>query len=85
MSEKVLIALIGIIPSTLVAIVSIISNNIVLKLRIDQLQKQVDNATSIYEKTDILRKMSYEQLMTHRLLQDIIARIEKLEQKFREE
>ena len=80
MSERVLIALIGIIPSALVAIVSIISNNVVLKLRIDQLQKQMDHVKSCYDGTDLMRCISHEQLTTHTMLKELVKRVEKLEQ-----
>ena len=39
MSEAILIALIGIVPSVLVAIVSIISNNAIIKVKIEELEK----------------------------------------------
>ena len=38
MSEAIIIALIGIVPSVLVAIVSIISNNAIVKVKIEELE-----------------------------------------------
>ena len=42
MSEPIMIALIGIVPSVLVAIVSIISNNAIIKVKIEELEKHVN-------------------------------------------
>lgn len=42
MSESVLVALIGIIPAVLVAIVSIVSNHAIVKVKLDELEKRMD-------------------------------------------
>lgn len=56
MSEAIIIALIGIVPSILVAIVSIISNNAIIKVKIDELEKQVNKHNQIVERTYTLER-----------------------------
>ncbi len=56
MSEPILIALIGIIPSVLVAIVSIISNNAIVKVKIEELEKTVNKHNQIVERTYTLER-----------------------------
>ena len=51
MSEALIIALIGIIPSVLVAIVSVISNNAIVKVKIEELEKHVNKHNEIVERT----------------------------------
>lgn len=81
MSERIVIALIGIVPSALVAIVSIISNNMVMKLKIEQLEKQVSQVLSAYDRTDFYRMLSHEQTTLQMQVDSLIHRINKLEQK----
>lgn len=85
MSERIIIALIGIVPSALVAIVSIISNNMVMKLKIEQLEKQVSQVLSAYDKTDFYRTLSREQTTLQIQVGTLIHRIDKLEQEVRGE
>ena len=56
MSEPILIALIGIVPSVLVAIVSIISNNAIVKVKIEELEKTVNKHNQIVERTYTLER-----------------------------
>ena len=56
MSEAILIALIGIIPSVLVAIVSIISNNAIIKVKIEELEKHVNKHNQVIERTYTLER-----------------------------
>ena len=51
MSEALVIALIGIIPSVLVAIVSVVSNNAIVKVKIEELEKHVNKHNEIVERT----------------------------------
>lgn len=51
MSEALVIALIGIIPSVLVAIVSVISNNAIIKVKIEELEKHVNKHNQVVERT----------------------------------
>ena len=51
MSEAIVIALIGIVPSVLVAIVSIISNNAIIKVKIEELEKHVNKHNQVIERT----------------------------------
>lgn len=85
MSERIIIALIGIVPSALVAIVSIISNNMVMKLKIEQLEKQVSQVLSTYDKTDFYRTLSREQTTLQIQVGTLIHRVDKLEQEVRGE
>lgn len=56
MSEAILIALIGIVPSVLVAIVSIISNNAIIKVKIEELEKHVNKHNQVIERTYTLER-----------------------------
>ena len=56
MSEAMLIALIGIVPSVLVAIVSIVSNNAIIKVIIEELEKHVNKHNQVIERTYTLER-----------------------------
>lgn len=78
MSEAIIIALIGIVPSVLVAIVSIISNNAIVKVKIEELEKHVNKHNQIVERTYTLER----DLATYWSKYDEIkARIDRLENK----
>ena len=50
MSENIITALIGIVPTIIVAIFSIVNNNQVIKVRIDELEKKVEKHNQIVER-----------------------------------
>lgn len=50
MSENIITALIGIVPTIIVAVFSIVSNNQVIKVRIDELEKKVEKHNQIVER-----------------------------------
>lgn len=50
MSDNIISALIGIIPTIIVAVFSIVSNNQVIKVRIDELEKKVEKHNQIVER-----------------------------------
>ena len=50
MSESIITALIGIIPTIVVAVFSIVSNNQVIKVRIDALEKKVDQHNQLIDR-----------------------------------
>ena len=78
MSEAIIIALIGIVPTVLVAIVSIISNNAIIKVKIDELEKQVNKHNQIVERTYTLER----DLATYWSKYDEIrSRVDRLENK----
>lgn len=78
MSEAITIALIGVIPSVLIAIVSIISNNAIVKVKIEELEKHVNKHNQIVERTYTLER----DLATYwSKYDDLKSRIEKLEKK----
>ena len=78
MSEAIIIALIGIVPSVLVAIVSIISNNAIVKVKIEELEKHVNKHNQIVERTYTLER----DLATYWSKYDEIkSRIDRLENK----
>ncbi len=78
MSEAIIIALIGIVPSVLVAIVSIISNNAIVKVKIEELEKHVNKHNQIVERTYTLER----DLATYWSKYDEIkARVDRLENK----
>lgn len=78
MTEAIIIALIGIVPSVLVAIVSIISNNAIVKVKIEELEKHVNKHNQIVERTYTLER----DLATYWSKYDEIkARVDRLENK----
>lgn len=78
MSEAITIALIGVIPSVLIAIVSIVSNNAIIKVKIEELEKHVNKHNQIVERTYTLER----DLATYwSKYDDLKSRIEKLEKK----
>lgn len=78
MSESIIIALIGIVPSVLVAIVSIISNNAIVKVKIEELEKHVNKHNQVVERTYTLER----DLATYWSKYDEIrARVDRLENK----
>jgi len=78
MNESIVIALIGIVPSVLVAIVSIVSNNAIVKVKIEELEKHVNKHNQIVERTYTLER----DLATYWSKYDELKnRIEKLEKK----
>lgn len=78
MSEAILIALIGIVPSVLVAIVSIVSNNAIVKVKIEELEKHVNKHNQIVERTYTLER----DLATYWSKYDEIrSRVDRLENK----
>lgn len=56
MNESIVIALIGIVPSVLVAIVSIVSNNAIVKVKLEELEKRVDKHNQVVERTYLLER-----------------------------
>lgn len=50
MSESIMTALIGIIPTIVVAVFSIVSNNQVIKVRIDELEKKVEKHNQLIDR-----------------------------------
>lgn len=78
MSEAILIALIGIVPSVLVAIVSIVSNNAIIKVKIEELEKHVNKHNQVVERTYTLER----DLATYWSKYDEIkSRIDRIENK----
>ena len=51
MSENIITSLIGIIPTIVVAVLSIVSNNAVIKVQIEELEKKVDKHNQVVERT----------------------------------
>ena len=50
MSDNIITALIGIIPTIVVAVFSIVSNNQVIKVRIDELEKKVEKHNQLIDR-----------------------------------
>lgn len=50
MSDSIITALIGIIPTIVVAVFSIVSNNQVIKVRIDELEKKVEKHNRLIDR-----------------------------------
>lgn len=51
MAETIITSLIGIIPTIVVAVFSIVSNNAIVKVKIEELEKKVDKHNQIVERT----------------------------------
>ena len=51
MNEEIIVALIGALPTIIVAIVSIVSNNQIVKVKIEELEKKVDKHNEVIERT----------------------------------
>ena len=77
MSESIAIALIGIIPSVLVAIVSIVSNNAIVKVKIEELEKHVNKHNQVIERTYTLERDLATYWSRYDELKERIARLEK--------
>jgi len=78
MSEEIIVALIGIIPAVFVAIVSIVSNNQIVKVKIEELTKKVEKHNQIVERT---YKLESDITTAFTKLDENRARIERLENK----
>lgn len=77
MSESIVIALIGIVPSVLVAIVSIISNNAIIKVKIEELEKHVNKHNQVIERTYTLERDLATYWSKYDELKDRVMRLEK--------
>ena len=77
MSESIAIALIGIVPSVLVAIVSIVSNNAIVRVKIEELEKHVDKHNQVIERTYTLERDLATYWSKYDELKERIIRLEK--------
>lgn len=77
MSESITIALIGIVPSVLVAMVSIISNNAIVKVKLEELEKHVDKHNQVIERTYTLERDLATYWSKYDELRDRVDRLEK--------
>ena len=77
MSEAITIALIGIVPSVLVAIVSIVSNNAIIKVKIEELEKHVNKHNQVIERTYTLERDLATNWSKYDELKDRVVRLEK--------
>lgn len=77
MSEAITIALIGVIPSVLIAIVSIVSNNAIIKVKIEELEKHVNKHNQVVERTYTLERDLATYWSKYDELKDRIERLEK--------
>ena len=78
MHEEIIVALIGALPTIIVAIVSIISNNEIVRVKIENLSRAVEKHNQIIERTYKLEsdvKTAFDKLDEER------TRIERLENK----
>ena len=78
MSEEIITSLIGIIPALLVAAVSIVSNNQIVKVKIDELMKKVEKHNQIIERT---YKLESDMETAFHRIDEGRERIERLENK----
>lgn len=78
MSKEIIVALIGIIPAVFVAIVSIVSNNQIVKVKIEELTKKVEKHNQIVERT---YKLESDIATAFTKVDENRSRIERLENK----
>jgi hypothetical protein len=79
MSESIVIALIGIIPAVLVAIISIVSNNTIIKVKLEELEKHVNKHNQVIERTYTLERDLATYWSKYDELKDRVVRLEKKE------
>ena len=77
MSESIAIALIGIVPSVLVAIVSIVSNNAIVRVKIEELEKHVNKHNQVIERTYTLERDLATYWSKYDELKERLIRLEK--------
>lgn len=79
MSEPIMIALIGIIPSVIVAMVSVISNNAIVKVKLEELQKHINKHNQVIQRTYTLERDLATYWSKYDELKERVARLEKKE------
>ena len=79
MSESIVIALIGIITAVLVAIISIVSNNTIIKFKLEELEKHVNKHNQVIERTYTLERDLATYWSKYDELKDRVVRLEKKE------
>ncbi len=78
MSEAIIIAVISAISPVLVAIISIISNGLVVKTKIEQLENRLSECKRATEEVFLLKRWVIED---GRIINDLLNRVKKLEDK----
>ena len=78
MSEAIIIAVISAISPVLVAIISIISNGLVVKTKIEQLENRLSEYKRATEDVFLLKRWIIED---GRIINDLLNRVKKLEDK----
>ena len=78
MSEAIIIAVISAISPVLVAIISIISNGLVVKTKIEQLENRLSECKRATEDIFLLKRWVIED---GRMINDLLNRVKKLEDK----
>ena len=78
MSEAIIIAVISAISPVLVAIISIISNGLVVKTKIEQLENRLSECKHATEDVFLLKRWIIED---GRMINDLLNRVKKLEDK----
>lgn len=78
MSKEIIVALIGAIPAIVVAAVSIISNNQIVQVKIEELTKKVEKHNEIVERT---YKLESDVQTAFNKIDEGRERIERLEDK----
>lgn len=76
MSNEIIVALIGAIPAILVAVVSIVSNNQIVQVKIEELTKKVEKHNEIVERT---YKLESDMKTAFNKIDEGRGRIERLE------
>ena len=76
MTKDIILALIGVVPTIFVAIVSIVSNNQIVKVKIEELTKKVEKHNQIVERT---YKLESDVKTAFNKLDEERSRIERLE------
>ena len=77
MSDSIIIALIGIIPSLIVAMVSIVSNNAIVKVKLQELEKHINKHNQVIERTYTLERDLATYWSKYDELKERVSRLEK--------
>ncbi len=77
MSETLVVALIGIIPSIVVAIISVVSNNAIVKVKLEEIEKQINKHNQLIERIYTLDRDLATYWSKYDELKERVAKLEK--------
>lgn len=81
MSEAIITALIGIIPTVFVAVIGIVTNNRVIAVKIDALEKKVEKHNEVVMRTYQLESVTDTMWKRHDELKERVEKLEDIERR----